>query len=461
MINSRPGDLPVTAVVRLLGTRLLLVCCSFLPLVARNAFATSRFVEPAGSDSTNDCSAPSTPCKTITHALTQASSSDTISLAAGTYNVALGESFPLTIGVDLTVNGASARETIIDATGANARVVEINGASAVTISGVTITGGVASCTGAACAPSVTGTAAAGGGLLNLGATLTLTRSTVSGNAARCTTNSVAVTCGARGAGLSSEHGHLMMTNSTLNQNIVSCDVQPLEGFAVCLAQGGGLWSNGDDTLTNSTISGNTATCTVEDPGSVCTLSGGGIDSEGLAMTLTNVTVTANTFNCQADFCSPSWGGAGIFNIFSTLTLGSSIVAKQTLGPDCLNSIPQGAIVSAGFNIDSDGTCSLIATGDQPNVTNPHLDGLADNGGPTQTHALLFGSPAIDGVTTGCPPPGTDQRGIRRPQGAHCDIGAFELLVPAAVPALGGWSLATLALLIAGAGLFASRRSSSG
>jgi hypothetical protein len=56
-----------------------------------------------------------------------------------------------------------------------------------------------------------------------------------------------------------------------------------------------------------------------------------------------------------------------------------------------------------------------------------LAALADNGGPTQTHALLPGSPAIDAASDDCPPPATDQRGVSRPQGAKCDIGAFELV----------------------------------
>ena len=55
---------------------------------------------------------------------------------------------------------------------------------------------------------------------------------------------------------------------------------------------------------------------------------------------------------------------------------------------------------------------------------PLLGALADNGGPTLTHALLTGSPAIDaGNDAACP--ATDQRGVTRPQGAHCDIGSYE------------------------------------
>jgi hypothetical protein len=69
---------------------------------------------------------------------------------------------------------------------------------------------------------------------------------------------------------------------------------------------------------------------------------------------------------------------------------------------------------------------------------PLLGPLAANGGPTLTQALLPGSPAIDAVPSsgaGCPP--TDQRGVIRPQGPACDIGAFEVFVPAPIPSPGG------------------------
>jgi hypothetical protein len=79
--------------------------------------------------------------------------------------------------------------------------------------------------------------------------------------------------------------------------------------------------------------------------------------------------------------------------------------------------------SNGHNLATDGTCNLVAAGDQAN-TDPVLGPLADNGGPTRTHALLPGSPAIDAADPGqCPV--ADQRGIARPQGPSCDVGAFE------------------------------------
>ena len=81
--------------------------------------------------------------------------------------------------------------------------------------------------------------------------------------------------------------------------------------------------------------------------------------------------------------------------------------------------------SNGNNLSSDNSCSnFVASGDQNNVAIPGVGPLANNGGATQTHALLPGSPAINaGTNSGCP--STDQRGVARPIGAKCDIGAYE------------------------------------
>ncbi len=127
----------------------------------------------------------------------------------------------------------------------------------------------------------------------------------------------------------------------------------------------------------------------------------------------------------------------------TARIKNTIIANQKLlrfeeppldGESCRNS---GDLISLGGNLDSDGTCPFEWTAD------PLLGPLADNGGPTLTHALLPGSPAIDAVAPpdcgydddGDPntpdrPLLTDQRGVSRPQGAGCDIGAYELGVPA-------------------------------
>jgi hypothetical protein len=333
------------------------------------AEAATLFVDATiGDDTANNCQNPASPCKTITHALTQANLGDTIQIAAGTYdNTNNGETFPLVIDKNLTLTGAGAPTTIIDADGTNT-VITVNAGVTAAISGVTITGG---------------------------------------------------------------------------NNICAVDN--------CLAQGGGVLSDGTVTLTNVTVSGNTATCT----GGGCDALGAGVLNNG-TLTLTNVTVSGNTVTCTGDNCLAD--GGGLFNGVGTVTLTATIIALQLLGPDCAT---VGTITSNGFNLDSDNTCSLsVVNGDKPGV-DPLLGPLANNGGPTQTHALLTGSPALDMVQSGCPPPTTDQRGISRPQNgdlsgtAFCDIGAYELVPP--IPTLSEWAqLAMLALLLGG-GVLVLRR----
>jgi hypothetical protein len=81
-----------------------------------------------------------------------------------------------------------------------------------------------------------------------------------------------------------------------------------------------------------------------------------------------------------------------------------------------------SLTSGGHNVFTDATCA--PTGTDPQVPSALLGPLADNGGPTPTHALLDGSPAIDWAD-GALCPATDQRGVARPQGPACDAGAFE------------------------------------
>jgi hypothetical protein len=81
------------------------------------------------------------------------------------------------------------------------------------------------------------------------------------------------------------------------------------------------------------------------------------------------------------------------------------------------------ITSGGANVISDGSCNWNGTTDQSS-TDALLGALADNGGPTLTHALIASSPAIDAAGAGACP-AVDQRGVTRPPGAGCDSGSFE------------------------------------
>jgi CSLREA domain-containing protein len=204
-----------------------------------------------------------------------------------------------------------------------------------------------------------------------------------------------------GGGIDND-GTLTVTNSTISGNSA-------------LIAGGGINNFGLLTVTNSTISGNKAA------------GGGGIRNFG-TLTVTNSTISGNT--------AGAGNGGGILNT-SRATLKSTIVANSPSGGNCSGA----TITSTGYNLSDDSTCSLgfNQTGDLNN-TPAGLDpnGLQDNGGPTKTIALLLGSPAVDAIpVAACTdqsiptplPVTTDQRGVLRPQGPGCDIGAYELIIP--------------------------------
>jgi CSLREA domain-containing protein len=277
--------------------------------------------------------------------------------------------------------------------------------------------------------SVTVSSNNGGGIANLG-TLTLVSGTISGN-----TNTVG------GAGINNS-GTLTIVNSTVSGNTATAG-----------SGGGGILNANTLSLLNSTISGNAA--------NVMGAGGGGIDNRAGTLNVTNCTVSGNS--------ATGSGGGGILNEFSgTITLTNStvsgniafngagissgnqpfnlrntIIANNTLtggggiGPDLL-----GTFISQDYNLIGN-TSGVTFTGTTThNVinTNANLGPLANNGGPTLTHALLPGSPAInagsnanlpadildldsDGDTIETIP--FDQRGLPRISNTTVDIGAFE------------------------------------
>jgi len=266
---------------------------------------------------------------------------------------------------------------------------------------------------------------AGAGIFNDGdqgsATLTIINSVVSDN--QSTNGSPPKDVGVAGGILNG--GTLTITNSTVTGNSAS-------------NEGGGILNGGALTVISSTISGNRAGGFGENnfPGN-----GGGIFSQG-TLTISNSTISGNSAWGDA-FKGPGYGGgisgAGVEINNSTIsdnsaTIGGGISAggNVAIGNTILNNNSganiDGTVTSHGYNVSSDdGGGNLNGPGDQIN-TDPLLGPLQDNGGPTFTHALLPGSPAID---TGDPnftgPPSSDQRGarFRRVLNGRIDIGSFE------------------------------------
>jgi hypothetical protein len=235
-------------------------------------------------------------------------------------------------------------------------------------------------------------------------------------------NNQAINGGGIGMGLI-QPGSQHLIQLTLNRSAVVNNVA--QGQATQQGNGGGILNiNAILHMVNSTISGNTA---IGNPQVQFSGVGGGIANgrTGLPTTviMTNTSVISNT----------ALAGGGILNVLAAgatgpvVTFANSLIAGNTalggaaFGPSCFNQ--GGTLTSNGHNLDQNDTCGFTAAGDQTNVA-PLIGPLADNGGPTPTHALLDNSPAIDaGNNANCP--ATDQRGVARPVGDICDIGAYE------------------------------------
>jgi hypothetical protein len=218
----------------------------------------------------------------------------------------------------------------------------------------------------------------------------VSNSTLSGNSANSSES---------GGGIFNYQGTLEVSNSTLSGNSAPT--------------AGGIYNAGTATVSNSTLSGNSAT-----------LFGGGIDNLGM-LEVSNSTLSDNS--------APN--GGGIQNGGgATATLKNTIVAKSLSGGSC-----SGIITNGGYNLDSDNTCFFGTNNNSLSGVDPMLGPLADNGGPTKTHALLAGSPAIDKGNSFSAT--TDQRGLVRPSNFvdivnaadGSDIGAFELQAPPTQP----------------------------
>ncbi len=432
--RARPHSLVLLLVPLFLAGIALLGVSTLAQAGPAKAPTAVREVAPGGTDS-GDCIG--SPCATVGYAIGQAADGDTISVAAGTYT----DTF--TVGKNVIISGAGMTNTIIQAAAspgtASSRVLTVTTGVTVTIQNVTIRHGNTNSTS-----PVTGW---GGGIYVSG-TLTLENAAVISN-----TGNLA------GGGIYNAGG-LIVRNSLIGANstgfngagiynAISATVQIADSTldANTGARGGGIYNRGAVTITRSTLSNNSAS-----------LDGGGIyNSVNATASILNTTISSNLVNDSNNgndgggvynagdmqlvhstvarnhaFAAGGifdLGGSGSITIKNTIILSNTDVYTPTPSADCLT---LGTLTGFGRNLVGAGTGCSPSGGTTLTSTTPTLDldlNLADNGGPNLTHALPPGSQAIDAAPD-CTDLAhnailTDQRGLWRPQGANCDIGAFE------------------------------------
>ncbi len=398
-------------------------CRVLAEAVAVSVVAVATAVVTPASAATIPVTCPGPP--TLQAAIDGATSGDTIEIAPAI----CAEN--IVIGKDLTITGGGAGSTILDG-GFVGPVVTIDPGATVTIVGVTIRSGSSTNGGGVvnhgtltiASSTVSQNAASedGAAIYNNGGSLTLTRTLVADNVAQrsgggihsigatgnvtLTDSEVAgnVAVQEHGGGLYVSDGTAILSNSTVNANTAGND-------------GGGVYAvgTGSLSLTNVTISGN-------DGGPDGLGQGGGIFVRNPTLALTNATI----FDNDAFRGGGLWSQGGITSLFATILTGNRATSEIAPNPDC-GQFGAVTITSSGFNLVGEtapSDCAYTSEASDLVGVDPRLGPLLDAGGPL-THALLIGSPARDAVTAGCPPPATDARGVSRPQGAACDIGAFE------------------------------------
>jgi hypothetical protein len=334
---------------------------------------------------------------------------DVINVPAGTYTLdpALGT---LVITGSMSIVGAGAGATTIampvpaDRANSGHRVFDIRvpmggQTPTVAIRGMKITGGTANPANEHFGGNIrnagtltltevwltNGSAYSGGGVGNSTGSLTIERSLISGNRAPYGGGDAGgvLNFGAPASGgMPDRPGHLVINDSTITDN----DAR--------LAGGVFSWGTATNTfvINNSTIAGNR---TQDEPGGGSRGGGGGLGLHHGTARVENSIIAGN------------------------VEISAGVTTHANCGP-----LGSGGVTSLGHNLESGTDCNFTAAGDSSN-TDPLLGPLQDNGGPTMTLALSPGSPALDRI-----PPANcaamDQRGVARPQGPACDIGAFEL-----------------------------------
>lgn len=351
---------------------------------------------------------------------TAGNGADTISIPTGNYVLTIAgnnENDALTgdldIADDLTLLGSNPFNTTIDANGLD-RVLHIVNDSALSVLGITVTGGST-------------TTQAGSGILVSNGELTVAYSRVrnSGPNSGIYVVSAAANLTINHSRIENNDGSGLYLQSDVTTLILNSTISNNTG-----TNGGAISNSGTVTLVNSTISGNSAT-----------FDGGGLLNGGTA-NLYNVTVANNTADSDAN---GGGGGGGVRIITGTVSIRNSIIGNNldgsgagTLQHDCY-----GTVTSEGYNLIENITGCTIVGSPFGNITGvaPGLGTLQNNGGSAFTHALQAGSPAVDaGNPNGCADHNNidlfiDQRDYVRPVdgdgngSSRCDMGSYERLSP--------------------------------
>ena len=419
--------------IRAVGVFLAAAACvgSFFALAVPAAAATSTlYVSNTGANS-GTCTSSAAPCATVSYALTQLNSPGETILIAGTIddNVLINNT-----SVEIAQDpGGSPAE--LDGEGKNS-VITVEGSSILRLNQVTVTGGSATSGGGIFVAngiatindsSISGNTATsvGGGVATSAGSIVLNASTVSGNTAKDAGGGIGTGSGpfrlfdstvsgntvtgpvsfGQGGGIDTSLGGGVILDSTISHNTV-------EGGG---ASGGGLFvEGGSDTVLNSTISDNTAAGP-----------GGGITANGV-LDISDSTISGNTASSSA-----------AIDDVGNLSMAGDILATRggpPVGGECVG-VPSYA--DFGYNVDDDGTCHLSSSNhsvSDSTTIGSFLGPLQDNGGPTETIALIagIGNPAQAVIPSTFTPPGatgpscsqSDQRGVAR--GVPCDMGAFAV-----------------------------------
>jgi predicted outer membrane repeat protein len=418
-----------------------------LPLAALLGAASSVTPASAATITISSCD-----LWALDEAIENADSGDTITFeCSGTMQTWTTERYKYLIDKDLTIDG-NGNEVILDSSNSGAMFVMV-GEITFTLKGLTFINAVGasrtSCIGcptsdyASVVTNQTGTLnvidstfsnnhstaqIGGGAIANLLGTLNVSNSTFSNNSSRA------------GGGAISSDGPLTVSNSTFSNN-----VSDLRGGAIFVSDGlgagtatisgstfvgniatdimasgdgGGVSNWGTTTIINSTFSGNSAQA------------GGAIQNNG-SLQLIHSTLSGNDAFWWANGILNGYttygtiGGVGVTTFTNTILANADATFRGSksgynMGGNCSGS--GESFINAGGNVDDDDTCVLSPA----TTADLKLGPLADNGGPTQTIALLPGSIAIDGVTCLASAP-TDQRGYPRPATGldTCDSGAYE------------------------------------